>query len=89
MTHQSGQVAFVPFICDEYGAIGDHGHGLLSVLATRATASMRLAQGQTRGLAQADLIKWWRGQSLCQPPPQIIMMMAARAGKDGTRGMDH
>jgi hypothetical protein len=84
-----GTIAFVPFITDEYGAIGDHGQQLLEVLADRMTARPGGAgrRGQTTAAARAETIGRWRNYiavAVHRAQARIIIEMTARAGRDAT-----
>jgi hypothetical protein len=83
-----GTVAFVPFITNEYGAIGDHGQQFMHTLARQATKNRRGGhheRGETTGSRKAELLHKWRSYisvAIHRTQAQIIMMMSARASKN-------
>jgi hypothetical protein len=85
-----GRVAFVPFVTDEYGSIGDHGHKLLEVLAQRATQRGAATEegGMPSSTRKSLLLTRWRSYiavAIHRVQAEVILMMTARAGKDATR----
>ena len=80
LARAGNDIAFVPFIVDEFGSIGDHGQQLLLDLAVR--------REPRDGSARAALLRTWRmyvAVAVHRTQAQIIMMMSARAGKHAHR----
>jgi len=80
-----GLIHFVPFIVDEFGAIGDH--GLLETLAHRAVkahANTAGSVGLSAGMQRATHLRRWRSYiavAIHRVQAQAIIMLSARAGK--------
>jgi hypothetical protein len=81
-----GLIHFVPFIVDEFGAIGDHGQLLLETLAraVKAHANTAGSVGQSAGMQRAAHLRRWRSYiavAIHRVQAQAIIMLSARAGK--------
>jgi hypothetical protein len=89
LARAGGTIAFVPFVSDEFGGVGDYGQQLLQVLAQRATAGQEGARargGTTTGAEQAALLERWRqaiAVAVHRTQARVILAMTARAGRNG------